>query len=138
MACIDHDIDQLMILFMDFLGIGRIFNKSVVGMDGSRHDWIAKLFNYLKRDVVIGNPDPHAFFPALEEMGDIVVCFQYICKRSGEGPPHQPENIIVDRPGIIGKLAKAVADERKIGFFAFDSLDLGNPVDRPYLGDVAT
>jgi len=100
-----------MIFLVDFLGISGVFNKGIIGVDRRRHDGIAKLFDNLQGDVVIGDPDPHALFPALEKMGDVVVCFQDIGVRPGQGPSHQSENIIVDRPGIIGKLAETVTNE---------------------------
>jgi hypothetical protein len=138
MTCIDHDIDELMVLFVDQFGIGRIFDDLILVMNGGGHDGIAQQFYDPQRDLVIGNTDPNRFFLALENIGDLVVGIENKSEGTGESAAHKLVNSIRYRAGIVGQLAQAAADKGEIGFFLLHSLDLGHPLDGFPAGYIAT
>ena len=137
-ATVDDDIDQVLVTFVDLLGIGEIAAHLIFLIhQGGGHDGGAQLFHQVGDDGLVGDADAHGLLLALEDPRDVVVGIEDESEGAGEVAFHHLIDLVADGTGELAQHAQVVEDEREVGFLFLDALDATDAIQHLWAADVA-
>ena len=123
---------------MDFFWVGEV-GVDFVLLVGQRcgHDGGTKLPDNVGDDGLVGDAYTDGLLPALEDARDVVVGFKDEGERPRKVALHHLEDVVVDGLGELTQHAEVVEDEREVGLFLADALDLADAFEGAWVVDAA-